>query len=142
MSLTQLTLGDVKKLEKLLTRKAKLEADIAKINGTLEGFSTDSTRAAKPGKRRGRKPGRKKGAKRGRKPAAATKAGKAGGRRGAVKQKILKALKASGAEGLHVKDLAKKLKTKELNIRAWFATTGKKIAGLEKVAPARYTLKG
>ena len=138
MSLTELTLADIKKLEKILSRKAKLESEISQINSTLASFTTSGA-GAKPGRRRGRKPGRKPGRK-----AAVAKgeeAVKSTGRHGALKSKILSALKKSGDSGIHIKALAKKLKAKELNIRAWFATTGKKVPGIVKVSPARYALK-
>jgi len=69
------------------------------------------------------------------------KAPKAKAGRGVLKEQILDALKSAGAEGITIKDLAAKLKANYKNVYIWFVTTGKKIAGIKKVGPARYKLE-
>jgi len=103
-----------------------LEKSIAEIDRTLEGFGGGQ----RPGKRRGR----------GRRPKAGRvrRAKKSVGKRGALKTKVINALKAAGKNGLHVKDLAKKLKAKEPNLRVWFYSTGKKIKNIKQTKPATY----
>jgi len=63
-------------------------------------------------------------------------------RRGALKEKLLAALTAAGKNGLSVKELAAKLNAKPGSVAVWFYTTGKKIKGLKKIAPARYSYSG
>ncbi|MEI6560547.1 MAG: hypothetical protein WCO68_00505 [Verrucomicrobiota bacterium] len=61
--------------------------------------------------------------------------------RGELKAQILDALKTAGAAGITIKDLAAKLNANYKNVYIWFVTTGKKIAGIKKVGPARYKLE-
>jgi hypothetical protein len=63
-----------------------------------------------------------------------------GTKRGALTAAIVGELKAAGSKGITVTDLAKKLGAPYRNIYIWFATTGKKQAGLKKLAPATYRL--
>ena len=72
--------------------------------------------------------------------AAAKSAARRPAKRGELKEQILNALKAAGAEGITIKDLSEKLNVKYKNLYIWFVTTGKRVAGLRKVAPARYAL--
>ena len=76
-----------------------------------------------------------------RRSAAATKgATRRPAKRGELKEQILDALKAAGSAGITIKDLSEKLNVKYKNLYIWFVTTGKRVAGLKKVAPARYAL--
>ena len=126
MTLAQLTLKDLKGLQKLLSKKAALESQIDTLNRQLSGFKiggTASTTAKRPKRRR-----RKKAvAKTKRKPT-----------RKGIKAPIIAELKMAGKEGIAVKDLAKKLKTKVANVRVWFYTTGKKVKEIKKAGPAKY----
>ena len=61
--------------------------------------------------------------------------------RGQLKAQILGALKNAGAEGITIKELAAKLNVNYKNLYIWFVTTGKKIAGISKVGPAKYKLQ-
>jgi len=61
--------------------------------------------------------------------------------RGELKAQILDALKSAGEAGITIKDLAAKLNANYKNVYIWFVTTGKKIAGVKKVGPARYKLE-
>ena len=73
---------------------------------------------------------------------AAKKAKRAGrAPRGAMKEKIVAALTAAGSEGISIKDLAAKIGANYRNVYVWFVTTGKGIAGITKVGPARYKLQ-
>ena len=60
--------------------------------------------------------------------------------RGAFKAQILDALKKAGAKGISVKELSETLNTPYRNVYTWFATTGKKVAGISKTGPAQYKL--
>lgn len=62
-------------------------------------------------------------------------------KRGELKNRIVAELKKAGEAGVTIKDLSAKTKTKYKNLYIWFVTTGKRIAGIEKVGPARYRLK-
>lgn len=72
-------------------------------------------------------------------PAKAPKAGK-GRKRGQLTANILAELKSAGSKGISVADLSKKLGANYKNVYIWFATTGKKQAGVKKIAPATYAL--
>ncbi len=61
-------------------------------------------------------------------------------RRGELKTQIVAHLTAAGAEGITIKELSERIGTKYKNLYIWFVTTGKRIAGVEKVGPARYRI--
>lgn len=63
-----------------------------------------------------------------------------GAKRGELKEAVLTELKNAGEAGVSVKELADKLEMKIANLHAWFGSTGKKITGLKKIGPARYSL--
>jgi hypothetical protein len=60
------------------------------------------------------------------------------GKRGKLGESILKFLSTKGAAGAHVKDIAIAVKSKPLNVTAWFYTTGK--GKTKKVKPATFAL--
>jgi hypothetical protein len=131
MSLSDLTVADLRQIEKLLSRKQQLQGQIANIDRSLlqlERFSNDRGSGL-----RGFGHGRPTSL-------GAAFGGRAvgGGRKGILKAKVIKALKRAGKDGLHVKVLAKKLKVKEPNIRVWFYATGKKIGNIKQIKPATY----
>lgn len=61
-------------------------------------------------------------------------------RRRNVQQAVLKALKIAGAKGLTVKELAFRAKVKTGTLRTWLYTTGKKKAGIKKLAPGTFAV--
>ena len=79
------------------------------------------------------------------KPAKATKVVKKSkvvkAERGQMKAQILDELKNAGAAGITIKDLAAKLNANSKNVYVWFVTTGKKVAAIKKVGPAKYKLE-
>ena len=79
------------------------------------------------------------------KPAKATKVVKKSkvvkAERGQMKAQILDELKNAGAAGITIKDLAAKLNANYKNVYVWFVTTGKKVAAIKKVGPAKYKLE-
>jgi len=62
-------------------------------------------------------------------------------RRGAMKDQILAVLQEVGSTGITVKDLAAKLGANYRNVYIWFVTTGKRIAGIKRIAPATYRME-
>ena len=60
------------------------------------------------------------------------------GRRRKLQPSILEALQAAGTKGLSVKELAVQTRGNEASIRTWIYTAGKKITGLQKVAPGTF----
>lgn len=84
----------------------------------------------------------KEAAQKSAKAAPARKAARRPAKRGELKAQILATLKAAGSKGITIKDLSEKLNVKYKNLYIWFVTTGKRVAGIRKVAPARYALVG
>lgn len=133
MSLSDLTVADLRQVEKLLSRKEQLQSEIANIDRSLLLLERNSSGRGS-GPRGFGGPGRPSsfGAAFGVLRAAG------GGRKGVLKAKVIKALKKAGKDGMHVKALAKKLSVKEPNIRVWFYATGKKISNIKQISPATY----
>ncbi|MBV9658985.1 MAG: hypothetical protein JO295_12830 [Verrucomicrobia bacterium] len=137
MDLTNLTSAHFKQIISLLDKKESLQAQISdldqKIAGLLGGSGLDGTTRRGP----------RKASRSSQEPVATAKIGRrkgGGGKRGALKESIINELKNAGDEGVSIKELADKLNVKSANLHAWFGSTGKKIAGLQKVGPARYQL--
>jgi hypothetical protein len=65
-------------------------------------------------------------------------------RRGGRKSAILKSLKVAGKQGLTIRQIAEKVGSSYSSVSVWFSITGKKMDGIEKIAPAtyRYTPSG
>ena len=61
-------------------------------------------------------------------------------RRGALKEQILAQLTKAGSPGITIKDLSEQLGIHYRNVYVWFVTTGKGVAGIKKMGPARYKL--
>ena len=126
MSLSNLTVADLRQAEKLISRKQRLLVEVSQIDrqlGQLEhaaGGPTNGTSGASSTGGRGR---RSTGG---------------GGRRGELKAKIVNLLQGAGKDGLHVKEIVKRTGAKENNIRVWFYATGKKIKNIKQIAPATY----
>ena len=118
MSFSSLSSASIQKLIRLIKAKEVLQAKLAKVNAELENLESCS-----PTKEATIKKGM---ARRGR-------------RRLKLKDKILKALQAAGKAGRSVKELAEDLKANPGSVSVWFYTTGKKVKGLKKIGPARYS---
>ncbi|PWU07514.1 MAG: hypothetical protein C5B47_06070 [Verrucomicrobia bacterium] len=58
--------------------------------------------------------------------------------RGMLKQEILASLTQAGEKGMSVRELSAKLGMRSQNIHVWFSSTGKKVAGLQKIGEGRY----
>ena len=132
MSLSDLTVADLRQIEKLISRKQQLQGQIANIDRSLLQLEQYSS---------GRGSGLRGFGSQGRPPSFGVAYGiraAGGGRKGVLKAKVINALKRAGKDGMHVKVLAKKLKVKEPNIRVWFYATGKKIGNIKQIKPATY----
>ncbi len=131
----KLLLGLTKRKEAIAADLHKLEAKIAGLFGIHTGPAKSSSKA--PAKR-GRPAKKPKAAQ---KPKAAKKT-RTRVARGTLKEKVLTVLKEAGAEGLGVGEVADKIGAKKAAVNVWFYTTGKKVAGLKKIAPGKFALKG
>ncbi len=58
--------------------------------------------------------------------------------RGVLKAAIIELLKGAGPAGLTVKQIATEFKAKPGNLHVWFSSTGRKVKGIKKIAPATY----
>lgn len=121
MSFASLSSSDLQKLLRLIKDKEVLQAKLAKVEAALHslesGLPTKEPKIKKAGSRRGT-------------------------RRLKLKDKILKALQGTGKAGKSVKELSEDLKANPGSVSVWFYTTGKKVKGLKKVGPARYSYSG
>jgi len=63
---------------------------------------------------------------------------KAGTKHGMLKEAILAALKKAGRNGLSIGELAAQVGVLRANVQVWFSSTGRKVAGLEKVDRGRW----
>lgn len=138
MNFANLTSAHLRQAIKLLEQRDALKAKLAGLDQQLARISTGpaATPTGRGRKRSAAKPtdvAKEDGKPRGR-------GGKRGGKRGDLKTNILSALQSAGEEGVSIKDLAGKLGAKNANVHQWFATTGKKVTGLEKVSPGKYRL--
>jgi hypothetical protein len=116
MILANLTLKDWKKIHKLIGKKDQLKAAIAGIDRELGSFESGKPpRRPQPNAKKARRVVH-----------------------GSRTDRIITALKSAGPQGIRIKDLAKKLKTTEGNVRNWFFTTAKKVKGIAKAGPGRY----
>ena len=135
MNLSHLTSAHFRQILSLLDKKEALQAEIAGIESQvgelLNGIETSNSAA--PAHRAARTaktvPARTE-----------TNRIPTGSKRGELKEGVLTELKNAGETGLSVKELADKLQVKAANLHAWFGSTGKKIAGLKKIGPAKYSL--
>ena len=116
MALTDLTSAQLEGLVQLVKEKEALQAELERVNRSLEALERGDT--SSQSKARPRKRGRR--------------------RRAGLKEGLLKALEAAGKAGMTVKELAEKLGAKPTSVSVWFYTTGKKIKGIKKVGKARF----
>jgi len=135
MTKPTLTSSHLQLLLNLTRKREAIAADLEQIEKRISGlFGNHETQPKPATTRKGRPPGRK---------AKGSPAKRSNTRvpRGTLKEKVLAALKAAGREGLAVRDVAEKIGAKKTAVNVWFYTTGKKVAGLKKIAPGRFALK-
>lgn len=118
MSLSDLSAAQLKTLINLVHEKESLQSRIAKIDSKLAQFD-GAPETALPVQRRSRRTSRRTGT--------------------TLKDSILGVLAQAGPGGLSVKEVAAQAKAKPGSVSVWLYTTGKKVAGLKKVAPGKYT---
>lgn len=62
-------------------------------------------------------------------------------KRSKLKEGVLALLTSAGPDGVKVVDIAKSLGVKSTSVHVWFNTTGKKVTGITRVAPGKYSLQ-
>ena len=114
MSLAELNSSQLEKLVILLREKEAVIARLKKVEHLLQSFENGAAPSAsvKKLRRRSRQSSRKNG--------------------------ILRALKAAGSDGLTVRQIAEKIGSSYANVSVWFSSTGRKVVGIKKLAPATY----
>jgi len=63
-------------------------------------------------------------------------------RRGVLKDRIMAALEAAGPRGVRVKELARALGTKPVNVHSWFHSSMKRYPAIKKIEGGHYRLEG
>ena len=116
MSLSDLTSTELQELLRLIRERETLQARLAKVTASLAKFDAAPAPPAQP---RSRKTARRAG--------------------GTLKDSVLHVLAEAGPGGLSIRQIATRAKAKEGSVSVWIYTTGKKIPGLKKIAPGRYT---
>ena len=121
MNLSALSLKQLEHIVGLLKEKEVLQAKLDDVNRDLQRLENgnDSAPSVPESLNRSSRSKRVKGHSR---------------RRGGLQKAVLKALKSAGADGLSVKQLAVQAKVKKASLAVWLYTSGKKIAGIKKVA--------
>lgn len=71
-------------------------------------------------------------------PAETSLSPRGGAKHRTLKKQILHLLAEAGADGLTVDEISSRLDVLKARIHGWFSSTGKKIPGMEKVAPAHW----
>jgi hypothetical protein len=125
----------LRKLVKLSERKEALMAQIQKIDREMLALQRTPT---SKGNLRGARAGRRVSPK----PRRSASADASRGKRGALKASILEALRVAGSGGTTIRELSEQLRVKPANLYVWFNGTGKNVAGLRKIGPAKYRLNG
>jgi hypothetical protein len=129
MKLSELTSSQLGELSRLIAQREKVEAQLRQIEDKLERFGGGAVAAVRRGRpAKGAKPAK----------AAGRRGPRKGSKPGRLKETLLAALHGAGAAGASVQDLSKKLKIKPNNLYSWFYTTGKKVAGLKRIASGNY----
>ena len=137
MNIPNLTSSHLQLLLDLTRRREAIAADLKKLEEKIAGlFGNHVTQPKTKGPARRGRPGRKPKAEK------KTKTTRTRVARGTLKEKVLGVLREAGAAGLGVGDVADKIGAKKAAVNVWFYTTGKKVAGLKKIAPGRFALKG
>ncbi len=63
-------------------------------------------------------------------------------RRGVLKDRIMAALEAAGPRGVRVKELARALGTKPVNVHSWFHSSIKRYPAIKKIEGGHYRMEG
>lgn len=124
----QTSVETIKELMKLAQSKDKLQSQLEKINSEIADLLANLTSGKIASSVA---PSPKKAIK----PTPSTKRK----RYGDLSNKIITALEAAGAQGVKISDLAKKIGVKNVNVHAWFSSTGKDRT--ERVGRGCYRLK-
>lgn len=133
MNLSQLNTNTIRQILKLSEKKESLLKELNKIETTIESlFKGNTTSPITPKNPKASSTTQPKALK------AKKRAPKA--QRGMIKESIMQALKEAGPIGMKVNDLSKKLGIKSANLHVWFSNVGKKIEGLERIAPGHFRL--
>ena len=118
MPLSDLSSVQLRQLVELIKEKESLQRQLAKVDAELAKLDGAVWQAPKRGRKRVAGTRMKRGA--------------------TLQEKALDVLGKAGASGLSVKDLAAQAGVKSGSLSVWIYTSGKKVAGLKKIAPAKY----
>jgi hypothetical protein len=119
MPLSDLTSDQLSHVLRLLRERESLQGKLAKVDqalAKLDGSLSPASKALRP-----------------------RRAVKISRRSPILKDSILKVLLQAGTAGLSVKEISKNAKAKHGSVSVWIYTAGKKVAGLKKIAPGRYS---
>lgn len=124
MNLSQINTPTLRQILKLSEKKDLLLKEVNEIETTIEGLVKGNTKVnpSSPTQPKSKKSSPKKTP------------------RGMIKESVLKALSEAGPLGIKVNELSKQLGIESKNLHVWFSNTGKKIQGIEKVAPGHFRL--
>jgi len=117
--LSNLSTHQLDSLLRLLREKEALQAKLAKIAAEIDHLDAPPVITSPRLTRRPRKRRRRAGKTR--------------------KDSVLEVLAKAGPTGLSVQEIANQAKIKLGSVSVWLYTTGKKVPGLKKVSPGRYT---
>jgi hypothetical protein len=137
MSLSSLSVAQVRHLLSLTEKREAVQAELAKVESQIAVLEKEKEKVEASRKVIAKAPVKKAAVVVKAKPAA-----KSNGRRGGLKDRILALLEKAGSRGATVVDIADTLGVKVGNIHVWFATTGKKMSNVIKIKPGLYGLKG
>jgi len=133
MNLSQINTATLRQILKLSEKKELLLNEANKIDVAIEGLCKGHTKTtSSPVSKSPSSPSQPKVKKQKRSPKKM--------QRGMVKENVLKALKEAGPIGMKVNELSKKLGIKSANLHVWFSNVGKKIQGIERIAPGHFRL--
>lgn len=130
MTLSQINTSTLRQILKLSEKKDLLLKEVNKIDITIENLVKGNTKVNSSLILKPSSPTQSKTKK--------TSPKKA--RRGMTKKSVLKALSEAGPLGIKVNDLSKQLGIKSKNLHVWFSNVGKKIQGIERIAPGHFRL--
>ena len=133
MNWSQINTATLRQILKLSEKKELFLKEISKIDATIENlFKSNTKTSSSPISKNLASSVQPKEKKQKRSPKKM--------QRGMVKENVLKALKEAGPIGMKVNELSKKLGIKSANLHVWFSNVGKKIHGIERIAPGHFRL--
>ena len=118
MSISQLSINELKQAIRLIEQKEALLAKIAEIDRKLEALGSGQGKS---------------------KPQKTNRAKTTGSKRRMVTAEILTELMKGGDKGTESIVLAKKLRLSSSRLSAWFATTGKKYKEIKRIGRGKHT---